>query len=168
MTTSISRTLAIFLIAVAALAGCGSDSIDPGDTSSSTDTSSTDTSNSADEQNVAEYRSEVNSICTAGNERIDALFSSSSLGPDATEPQLVEMLDRILAAIDDQIDEIDKIDAPESLAIDVDAWLADSRTTAEDVRSSGAAFFEQQASGVNPFAAVNADAVELGFNACGE
>jgi len=160
MTASIARTLAICLIAAGALTGCGSDS------TSATDSTSAN-ANATDEQVSAEYRTAVNSICTAGNERIEALFSNSSLGPDASEPQLGEMLDRILAAIGDQINEIDAIDAPEGLATDVDAWLLDSRTTAEEVRSGGAAFFEQQASGVNPFAAVNANAVELGFNACG-
>jgi len=47
------------------------------------------------------------------------------------------------------------------------AWLAESWATSAEVRSGGAAFFEQQASGVNPFADVNAEALELGFDACG-
>lgn len=145
MTPRVARNLAAALILGGAVTGCG-----------------------ADEQNADEYRAAVNTICTAGNERIEALFETSSLGPDATEPQLTEMLDSILAAIGDQIDEIDALDAPDDLATDVDAWLAESRTTAEEVRASGAAFFEQQASGVNPFAAVNKEAVELGFDACGE
>jgi len=146
MTIPIARNLAATaaLIAGSALAGCGSD-----------------------KPSAAEYRTAVNAICTAGNERIDALSSNSSLGPHATDPQLVEMLSQILDEIGRQIDDIDALDAPGSVADGVDAWLAESRTTAAEVRSGGAAFFEQQASGMNPFAAVNAEAVELGFDACG-
>lgn len=147
MTIPMTRTLAatFALLAGGALTGCGSD-----------------------KPNAAEYRTAVNATCTAGNERLDALFANSPLGPDATEPQLVDMLDQILDEIDVQIDDIDALDAPDGVATDVDAWLADSRATVTEVRSSGVAFFEQQAAGVNPFAAVNGKAVELGFDACGE
>ena len=146
MTIPIARTLAVAaaLMAGGALAGCG-----------------------GDKPSAAEYRTAVDAICTAGNERIDALFSNSPLGPDATDPQLVEMLNQILGEIGRQIDDIDALDVPGSLADGVDAWLAESRATATEVRAGGPAFFEQQASGVNPYAAVNAEAVELGFDACG-
>lgn len=149
MTDPTSRTLtaAFVLIAGGALAACGDD----------------------DKPSAAEYRTEVNAICTAGNERLNALFADSPLGPDATEAQLVEVLDQILAEINGQLDDIDALDTPGGdLSADVDAWLAESRATVAEVRSSGAAFFEQQATGVNPFADVNAKAVELGFDACGE
>lgn len=147
MTIPIARTLAVAaaLTPGGALAGCSDD----------------------DKPSAAEYRTEVNAICTAGNERLDTLFSNSTLGPDATEPQLVEMLEQILGEIDGQLDDIDALDAPGTLADGVDAWLAESRATSAEVRSGGAAFFEQQASGVNPFADVNAEALELGFDACG-
>jgi len=146
MTTPIARTLAVAaaLMAGGALPGCG-----------------------GDKPTAAEYRTAVNAICAAGNERIDALSSNSPLGPDATDPQLVEMLNQILGEIGRQIDDIDALDAPGSLVDGVDAWLAESRATAVEVRSGGVAFFEQQASGMNPFAAVNAEAVKLGFDACG-
>jgi hypothetical protein len=166
MTTSIARTLTLCLLACGALAGCSSDA----DSEASGDTSS-DTSvetGSGGDADAAEYQDAVNSICTAGNERIDALFANGALGPDATEAQLTGMLDQILAELDGQMTEIEALDPPESLVADVDAWLAESRTTAEEVRSDGAAFFDQQAAGENPFAAVNADAVALGLNACGE
>ncbi|MFZ1489121.1 MAG: hypothetical protein WAS51_04215 [Ilumatobacteraceae bacterium] len=68
-----------------------------------------------------------------------------------------------------ELDDIDALDTPGGdLSADVDAWLAEGRATVAEVRSGGAAFFEQQATGVNPFADVNANAVELGFDACGE
>ena len=148
MTFPIARTLAVAvaLSAGGALAGCGDDD---------------------DEPNAAEYRTAVNAICTAGNERLDTLFSNSTLGPDATEAELVEVLDEILGEIDGQLGDIDALEAPDDLATDVDSWLAESEATVTEVRSGGAAFFEQQASGVNPFAEVNAEAIELGFDACG-
>jgi hypothetical protein len=147
--------LAAALLASGGFTACG----DEADTSQTT---------GPDTVTSGQYVDQVNAICMAGNERIEALASESfNAGAEPTEDQLIEVLNGLLDEIVGQLDEIETLDAPADLAAGVDAWLADARATSEDVRSSGVAFFDQQASGVNPFADVNATALELGFDACG-
>ncbi len=153
-------TRTIFLAAAVLASGgftaCGSDDADTSPTTSQDPVSS------------GQYVAEVNAICVAGNERIEALASESfATGAEPTEDQLIEVLNGLLDEIVGQLDEIEALDAPDELAAGVDAWLSDARATSENVRSSGVAFFDQEASGVNPFADVNATALELGFDACG-
>lgn len=157
-TTWNTRTMLLVTVVVASggLAACGDDD---DDASAAT---------SAAVVNTDQYIAEANAICVAGNERIEALASESfATGAEPTEDQLIEVLDGLLDEINSQLDEIDALDAPADLSVGVDAWLVDARATSDNVRSSGVAFFDQQASGVNPFADVNATALELGLDACG-
>ena len=181
-TTSTRRRRAVALTAaltlVLALGACGDDDVDDADAAppatdeaaESTAASDAASTTAADEgaPAVDDYLAEVNAICTAGNQQLDAL-AAEGFADDAepTEEQLVAVLDQIVDVIVAQLDDIEALEPPADLAPAVDAWLADARTTADDVRASGPAFFDQQANGENPFADVNATAIEIGFDACG-
>lgn len=170
------RRVAALLAALAlTLGACGDDGSDAAppatdeaaETTAATDATSTTAAGEADPA-AADYLAEVNAICTAGNQQLDALFAEGFAdGAEPTEEQLVEVLDQLVDLIVGQLDDIEALEPPADLAPDVEAWVTDARATADDVRASGPAFFDQQANGENPFAEVNATAVELGFDACG-
>jgi hypothetical protein len=118
-----------------------------------------------------EFIKQGNDICTTGNQAIDS--SASSAFPDSTAQPTPDQIksfakDILIPNIRKQLDGLDKLNPPKDLQSKVDKLLADARaalTKMEQLADSNpeALFDESQ----DPFAAVNAEARDIGLTVCG-
>ncbi|HET6167937.1 MAG TPA: hypothetical protein VFE07_13990 [Marmoricola sp.] len=130
--------LAGWLVALACLAGCGSDS--PADT----------------------FRTQADAVCKDGNDAIDEV--SKDFGPDGPTPeQLAVAAPKVPQLMTHELDRLAALDVPPELADDVASMLATFRAVVATMRQQGTAFFERKD---QPFAAAYAKAKALGLDEC--
>ncbi len=143
-------------VAVLGLAGCSND-----DSASSAESSSTTTATSttaAAGLTDEEYLTRGNAACETDNAAIDAIFS------DLTGPPDQATFDALVAAVNQQIDDLAAVEPPPDLAEDHKALVEAARAAGDQMEAEGVAFFDDP---TDPFEEANAMAVEMGLNACG-
>lgn len=117
----------------------------------------------------SEFVSQAEDICRAGNERIEALadeaFSGISQGEQPDAEELAAFKDAVVADVRGQIDDLRDLDPPGEMEGDVEEFLDEAETAADEVDAmSVEELFAQQE---DPFAEVNERANELGLEECG-
>ena len=116
-----------------------------------------------------EFVEQANAICSEGEDELDAAFEEL-VGDGSEEPtpeEISAFADVFEDNIGEQIDGIDDLEPPESMADDVDAALSDAREVLDDfaqlLRDDPEAAFSQEE---DPFADVNEQMNDLGVTAC--
>ncbi len=107
-----------------------------------------------------------NTICEAGNKRIDRLFEETFESEEDFEDQAkqAEVKQKLEADVQDQIEDVGALEPPEQLQSDVETFLDDAEATLKEVRAmSPQEFFESEE---DPFEDVNGQAEEIGLTEC--
>jgi hypothetical protein len=142
--TTIGRLAVVVGVAGLAIAGCGDDG--------------------GDALSEEEFVEQANEICAEGEAELQEAGAALD---DPTSEDVAEFAGVYEENVSDQIDELDDLEAPESIADDVDAVLTDAREALEDAvqllhDDPEAAFAEEE----DPFADVNEQLTELGLDEC--
>ena len=115
-----------------------------------------------DHLTTQEFQTQANAICADANATI-----GETLGPifggEPTPEQLQEALDAIVATSRTTHDDIAALDAPSDLRDDVDAMLASFDAGTDEAESLGLAFFDTED---DPWADAGQQAGALGLDAC--
>ena len=138
----VARVVAISLVAVVGLTACGDD---------------------AEPLTEEEFAEQGNALCDEGSGAAEEIFTD--LDDEPTEEELDAAIGEFADEIDEQIDAIRDLDAPEEIAGDVDAALDQAADDVEGLREQGAAALE---SSEDPFAASRPLLNEVGLTSCAE
>lgn len=173
-----SARLALSVLALTAFAfvaaGCGTSGGDDdaaattteasSDDSGSTTTDDAPTDDPSDEPSAEEqsYIEQVNAICGAGNRELEEMGSAIDAG--SSEVELEAFVDSFVANIRGQLDEIEAIEVPDSMADDVDTFLETARAGLDTIDEQGASSLMSED---DPFGETNEMALDLGFTECG-
>ena len=150
------------LAASAALtvAGCGSD-----DESTSTATGPNGVTSGGSSTLTADaFTQQANAICTAGNKSIEQVANSTFTGQKPSAAELQRYADVAVPAIQQQIDAIRALPAPEDLQDQVNDFLDTSEADLKKVKADPSLF---AAGDTDPFANTNESASALGLDECG-
>lgn len=140
-------------IGAVAVAGCGDDDDDAADGSGETLTEE-------------EFVTQANQICAAGDEDIDQAANETFGGGQPSRAELEDFVgETILPSIQEQIDSISALSAPEEIADDVDTFLEDAETALAEVEADPVQII---AGDGGPFDDVNRQAEALGLTRCAD
>jgi hypothetical protein len=118
-----------------------------------------------------EFLEQGNTICAAGNERLDAAFEGLDL-EEGEEPSAEQMeallLDVFLPDVQSQIDDVRALEPPDELADEVEQFLDDAQATLDDLEQQAADDPSVLFSDEDPFADVNAQAQAIGLTECAD
>ena len=127
-----------------------------------------------DELSAAEYRSEANSICEAGQKRAEDLGEElqAELGDSEEMPSADQLRDFVNPLLDDveaQVQEIRALDGPDELEEDVQAALDEAEDVVGEVRAEveddPVALLQSEE---DPFEELGKRFDDLGLEACAE
>lgn len=172
MKTILAATLAAGLLA----AGCGGDDEETTTTTTTTTgaTGASGASGASGEQGQAaggglledEFAQDMNDICEAGNEEIDAeakeVFGDAKPS-DADQKAFVA--DTLIPSIEGQIEDIRDLGEPEEGAEELDTVLADGEDALGELEDDPAILTTK---GEDPFAGISGQMKELGVPACAD
>ncbi|HEY8001573.1 MAG: hypothetical protein ACHQJ5_09480 [Vicinamibacteria bacterium] len=147
------------VLGAVAVAGCGGD-----DETASTSASG---ANGIDGPALteAEFATQGNAICAAGNKELDAAANEVFTGQKPTDAQLQQYADIAVPSIQGQIDAVRALPAPESIADQVGTFLDDAQSALDEVEADPSLLAASDAD--DPFADVNQQADDLGLTECG-
>jgi hypothetical protein len=147
--TKLPLLLVVFAFGAFALAACGG-----GD-----DTAATD-STQGTPLSEADFTSQGNAICSAGNEEIDA--AGADLGQNPSQADIEAFAtDTLVPSIQGQIDDISALGAPEGETEQVDAFLTDAQDTLDKLKNDPGLAVQSDL-----FADVNKEATAIGLTEC--
>lgn len=109
------------------------------------------------------FRDRANAICAEGGEEIGEAVGAVFGGAEPTPETLQGALDTIVSSTRRQLDEIDALAAPGSIAGDVDAMLVELRGATDAAAAQGVGFWEDDG---DPWATGNDMAARLGLDVC--
>jgi hypothetical protein len=116
-----------------------------------------------------DFAAEADAICTKGDAEIDAeaqkFFGDLQQEPSAKDQEKFAT-DTVIPNIQEQIDGLNDLDAPEEGAAEWATFLEDAQSTLDRVKDDPSLLTEQAEGGENPFADVEALAKELGLAQC--
>ena len=156
--------IAVLAAAALAAAGCGS-----------SDDSTTDdgTTGSTASLTKAEFVTQGNEICAAGNEELEAGIEEFAeenglSGNDQPSEEQVEELatDILIPSVAKQVEGIRDLGAPSGEEKEVDAFLNKAEKTVAEVEKDPTLITDED--GPSPFESVNREATSLGLITCGE
>ena len=148
MSSTQSRTVATLLctaLAVTGLAGCGS---------------SGGTGSAGGGLTVAQFKTQANAICRAGNADIKQIGSKITASSSSTI--IVAALHQAAVRANKEVTDVRKLQVPSSIAPDVSAWGDALNTATAKILNSGV----EVLSGADPFLAADAKAKALGLTDC--
>lgn len=112
----------------------------------------------------ADFQKSANAICATAEEHLGPIFEEIFPKLEtATEEERQAATDGLLAVLTKEIDDLDALEAPDSITDDVDAMIAAVRAAEDAVREQGAGFWLDQS---DPFAEADQRAADLGLDAC--
>jgi hypothetical protein len=140
----------VVVLGASLLVGCGDDGGDSSDTLTET-----------------EFEEQANAICEEGNAEIDAgadeTFSDVPSGEAPSEVEQTAFVeDVVVPGVQDQIDGIRALAAPEDIQDDVDAAMDDAEAVLDDLEEDPSLLFGED----DPFDEINPQLEELGLDAC--
>ncbi len=157
-----SLALAVLAMAAApAFAGCGSDD----ETTSTTTGATGETTGTGGPALSAEaFAEQANAICAAGNKTIEQAANSTFTGHEPSQAQLQVYADLAVPSIQQQIDAVRALPAPEDIQDQVDDFLDTAESDLKKVKADPSLF---AAGDSDPFANTNESASALGLDECG-
>ena len=142
--------MAALAVSMLALAACGGGD----DTSATTDTTQGTPLTESD------FASQGNAICAAGNEDIQA--GAADLGQKPSQADIESFAtDTLVPSIQDQINQLSALGAPEGETEQVDAFLTDAQDTLDQLKDDPSLAAQNDL-----FADVNKQATALGLTEC--
>ncbi len=137
-------------IGAVAVAGCGDDD--------------DETTTAAEALTEEEFVSQANEICAAGDEDIDQVANETFGGGQPSRAELEDFVgDTVVPSIQEQIDSISALSAPEEIADDVNTFLDDAETALAEVEADPVQIIGGDE---GPFGDVNRQAEALGLTRC--
>ena len=108
----------------------------------------------------SDFTSQANAICTAGNEEVDA--AAADLGQQPSQADIESFAeDTLVPSIQDQINAIAALGAPEGETEQVDTFLEDAQDKLDELEKDPSLAVND-----NLFADVNEQATALGLTEC--
>lgn len=151
-----SRTVILAFVVLAAsalvVAGCGGDDEEP----------ATETEEVA--LSEEEFLAQGNEICAAGNDALEQIANDTFAGQQPTEAEIEQFAGLLVENVQGQIDAIRVLPPPEELATDVEAFLGDAEDVLAEVEDDPSLLAASESD--DPFADINAQALELGLTEC--
>jgi hypothetical protein len=151
-----NRIVIIAALVCAALAliaaGCGG----------SDDTSTTSTAAALSE---ADFLTQGNAICAAGNKEIDQAANDTFTGGKPTAAQIEQFAAVLVPSVQGQVDAIRALTPPADLADQVDTFLSDTEDALAQVKDDPSLLAASDNNG--PFAAISDQANQIGLKECG-
>jgi hypothetical protein len=133
-------------------AGCGG----------SDDTSTTSTAAALSE---AEFLTQGNAICAAGNKEIDQAGNDTFTGGKPTDAQIEQFAAVLVPSVQGQVDAIRALTPPADLAEPVDTFLSDTEDALAQIKDDPSLLLASNSNG--PFAAISDQANQIGLKECG-
>jgi hypothetical protein len=162
--------LTVALCAALVGAGCGGDDEETTTATTTGATGATGASGATGESGGGllpdDFAAEADAICSEGDKKIDA-EANKFFGDLEKEPSTADQEEfatkTVIPEIQQQIDDLNDLDAPDEGAEEWDTFLKDAQSTLDDVKDDPALLTDE---GGNPFADVEKQAQELGLAQC--
>jgi hypothetical protein len=164
----------IFVICAAFVgAGCGGDDDETTTATTTTEAGATGATGATGESGGGllpdEFAAEADAICAEGDKEIDAeaekVFGDAQQAPSAKDQEEFAT-DTVIPGIQEQIDGLNDLDAPDEGAAEWSTFLEDAQSALDKVKDDPSLLTDQSEGGEDPFADVTAQAEDLGLVQC--